>query len=209
MPLPGSSLSCNKTVMSSLPPRPSRPDAAPALSRLLAESALSRSALGACGVPLALVEAVSRARTVSYANAAFLSFFGYRETEVLGRPIAALLFRNDEALVQRVLGESPRHWELGTWGKDGEARPVELSFAGVRDSAGTLTHWIVAFSDRAELERLRAEVESLKSLAAASLGVRLDPLGEPARGAQEPRVEVAPADELNADRQAGPVLEQR
>ena len=195
--------------MSSLPPRPSRPDAAPALSRLLAESALSRSALGACGVPLALVDARARARTVSYANAAFLAFFGYREHEVLGRSLAATLFRNDEALVQRVLSEAPRRWEVATWGKDGDVRPVELSLAGVRDCAGGLTHWIVAFSDRAELERLRAEVESLKSLAAASLGVRLEPVDEPARRAQEPRIEVAPADELDADRQPSRVLQER
>jgi PAS domain S-box-containing protein len=192
--------------MSMLPPRPSRPDAAPALSRLLAESSLSRSALGACGLPLALVEATGRTPAVCYVNAAFLAFFGYRESEALGKPVAALLFRNDEALVRRLLGESPRRWEIGTWGKSGEPRPVEASVAAVRDCAGTLTHWVLAFTDRMEVERLRAEVESLKSLAAASLAVRLEPAGEPARGAQEPRIEVAPADELNADRQARSVL---
>ena len=32
---------------------------------------------------------------------------------------------------------------------------------------GELTHWVVAFSDRSEVEKLRAELEGLKALAAA------------------------------------------
>ena len=32
---------------------------------------------------------------------------------------------------------------------------------------GNLTHWVMAFSDRAEVEKLRSELEGLKSLAAA------------------------------------------
>lgn len=103
----------------------------------------------------------------------------------------------------RLLGDCPRRWELSAWGKDGEARYVDVALAGLRDAAGRLTHYVVAFSDRSEIERLRAEVESLKSLAAASLGVRLEQPAQPARGTQEPRIEVAAADELYADRQAG------
>ena len=199
MPLVPVDVSWDNEAMS-LPSRPGRPDSAPALSRLLAESALSRSALGACGVPLALVDAEAKGRPVSYVNAAFESLFGYREADAVGRPLAALVFHNDETLVQRLLTESPKRWELGAWAKCGDARLVEVALAPLRDCAGRMTHWVIAFSDRSELERLRSEVESLKSLAAASLGVRLDPLAEPARGAQEPRIVVAPADELHADR---------
>ena len=39
-------------------PAPARAEVAPALFRLLAESALARAALDACGQPLALVEAL-------------------------------------------------------------------------------------------------------------------------------------------------------
>lgn len=192
-----------------VPNRVGRPDVAPALSRLLAESALSRAALGACGVPLVLVDAGAKNKPVTYLNAAFEAFFGYRETDALGRSLAALLFHGDEALVLRLLGESPRRWELNAWGKDGEARYVDVALTGLRDAAGGLTHYVVAFSDRSEIERLRSEVESLRSLAAASLGVRLEPAAQPARRAQEPGIEVAAADELYADRQPARILEQR
>jgi hypothetical protein len=36
----------------------------------------------------------------------------------------------------------------------------------VRSAEGELTHWVVAFSDRAELERLRSQLEGLQALAA-------------------------------------------
>jgi hypothetical protein len=38
----------------------------------------------------------------------------------------------------------------------------------VRSAEGQITHWVLAFSDRSELERLRAELESLRTLAAAA-----------------------------------------
>ena len=190
------------------PLRNPRPDVAPALYRLLAESALSRAALGSCGVPVAIVDA-GRTRAVSYVNAAFQALFGYGESEALGRSLAKLVFRGDDGLVQRVLGDGPRRWELSAWAKDGSLFHVEATIAGLRDAAGALSHWVVAFADRTELERLRAEVESLKSLAAASLGVHLDAPAEPARSAQEPCVEVAAADELHAHRQTPRILQQR
>lgn len=71
--------------------RAKRIEAAPALFRLLSDSALSRAALGACGFPLAIVDASAPTRPVSHANAAFEGFFGYKPGESLGRPLAALL----------------------------------------------------------------------------------------------------------------------
>jgi PAS domain S-box-containing protein len=182
---------------------------APALFRLLSDSALSRAALGACGVPVVLLDANAKNRGLTYVNAAFEAFFGYRESEAVGRSLAALLFHGDDALVQRLLAESPRRWELTAWAKDGDMRHVEVALGGLRSADGRLTHWVVAFSDREEVERLRAEVESLKSLAATSLSLRLDPVGQPARGAQKAGVEIPSADELNADRQAAGILHQR
>ena len=43
----------------------SRPEAAPALFRLLSDSALSRAALGACGFPVALLDASAKGRPFS------------------------------------------------------------------------------------------------------------------------------------------------
>jgi len=189
------------------PSRPSRPQAAPALFRLLADSALSRAALNACGVPLALLDVEKRA--VAYVNSAFGAYFGFGEAEAVGKSIAALLLRGDEALAQRVLADCPSAWPLTAWRKDGAELQLQLSLAGVRDADGRLTHWVLTFSDRTEVERLRAELESMKNLSVGSLALRLEPAGQPARGAQQPRVEIAAADELHAERQPARILQQR
>lgn len=188
--------------------KPVRPETAPALFRLLAESALSRAALGCCGVPVLIVDAAAKGKPVVYVNPAFQSTFGFTATDACGRPLAALLFRNDEALVQRML-DAPRRWEVTAWTRNGAEHAVALSSAAVRAVDGVLTHWVVTLADRSEVERLRAEVESLKALAASSLALRLETPGQPAGGAQQPRVEIAPADELYADRKALGVLQQR
>jgi PAS domain S-box-containing protein len=181
---------------------PARPHAAPALFQLLSDSALSRAALNACGVPLALLDAASAKRPVSYVNAAFAAYFGFGESEALGKSLATLVLRGDDALLQRVLADSPSAWPLTAWRKDGAPLQVQLSLGAVRDVDGKLTHWVMTFSDRSELARLRAEVESLVVL-------RLEPGGQPARGAQQTGVEIAPADELHAERQPVRSLHQR
>ncbi len=150
-----------------LPNRMARPEAAPALFRLLSDSALSRAALGACGFPLALLDAAPSARIVTYVNPAFEKFFGFDEREAVGRPLAALLFRGDEALLQRVLSEAPSGCQLKAWGKDGAARHIEIALGAIRCADGRLTHWAVSFSDRSELERLRTELETLRAQAAS------------------------------------------
>ena len=147
--------------------RAAPPEAAPALYRLLSDGALSHAALGACGLPLAILNAATPARPVCYVNPAFESFFGYRADEALGRPLAALLFAGDEALVHRLLAESPSRWQFKACGKDGVVRHVELTIGAVRSAEGRLTHWVVAFSDRGDLERLRSELEALRALALA------------------------------------------
>ena len=146
--------------------RATRPDPGAALHRLLSDSAVWRAALGACAFPLAVLDATMPVRPVTYMNSAFEGYFGYRSAEALGRPLSALLFRGDDALVHRLLAESTSRWELKAWAKDGTARQVELALGAVR-SEGRVTHWVVAFSDRSEMERLRAELAALKSLASA------------------------------------------
>jgi len=141
-------------------------DPSASLYRLLSDSARSRAALGACGFPLAMLDATAPSRAVTYVNPAFEGFFGYRSAEALGRPLAALLFRGDEALVHRLLAEPGSRWKLRAWDKEGEPRPVEIAFGAVHGTDGELTHWVVTFADRTEAERLRAELDELKSLAA-------------------------------------------
>ena len=141
---------------------------APALYRLLSDSALARAALNACGFPIAMLDACAASRPVTYANAAFETFFGYAADEALERPLAALVFRGDEPLVHRMLAEPNSRWKLRAWGKDDALRYVEVSLGAVRNGEDELTHWVVAFSDRAEVEQLRPELEALRSLAAGT-----------------------------------------
>ena len=43
---------------------------------------------------------------------------------------------------------------------------MEITLGAVHEPDGELTHWVLAFADRSELERLRSQLEALKSLAA-------------------------------------------
>ena len=151
-----------------LPKRLQQPENAPALSRLLSDSALSRAALGACGFPLAMLDARAGSRPLTYVNAAFEGFFGYRAAEALGQPLAALLFHGDEPLVHRLLAESDSRWKARAWAKDGAVRHVEITLGAIHGADGGLTHWVVAFADRSEVEQLRSQLEALKSLAAVA-----------------------------------------
>lgn len=131
----------------------SRPEVAPALFRLLAEAALSRAALDACSLPVALAEAAG-SRPLSYVNQAFEAFFGYRAAEALGRPVQALLAL-DPACAERLFREPAPSIALRARRKDGSPAHVEASVGAVRGSDGRVTHWVLAFSDRTELEQLR------------------------------------------------------
>ena len=104
---------------------------------------------------------------MTFVNPAFEGFFGWRTADAIGRPLAALVFRGDDALVHRLLAESVSRWELKAWAKDGTARHVEVALGAVRSAEGRLTHWVAAFTDRTEVEKLRAELAALKTLASA------------------------------------------
>jgi len=137
-----------------------RPEAAPALARLLSESALSRAALGACGFPVAMLDATSPTRPITYVNPAFAAYFGWREADAIGRPLGALLFRGEDSAL---LAEPGTRREAKAWTKDGALRHVELALGAVRGADGKLSRWVIAFSDRSELERLRSELEGLRA----------------------------------------------
>jgi PAS domain S-box-containing protein len=123
------------------------------LEQLLADSALARAALRACGFPLAIVDGAAAGRPVLFANPAFEKFFGLRAGEAAGRPLATLIFRGDEAQLHRLLAQAPAYRELEVWSKDGSRRNVELTLGAVRSPEGRVTHWVAGFAD---LERLKA-----------------------------------------------------
>lgn len=143
-----------------------RTPAAPALARLLSDSALSRAALAACGFPVALSDATAKGRPLTYVNPAFETFFGYRAEEVVGRPVITLLFPEDEGAAS-MFNEAPVRLQMRARRKDGVAAEVDLSIGMVHGVDGRLTHWVLAFADRSEIERMREELRIMRSIAAA------------------------------------------
>jgi PAS domain S-box-containing protein len=139
-----------------------RPEAAPALFRLLAESALSRAALDACGMPVLLADAATEAPLISYVNRAFEAFFGHRAAEALGRPAGRLLF-SDAAAAEQLFREPEAQMLLQAQRKNGSLAHVEVSVGAVRGVDGRVTHWVLAFSDRTELELLRNRLALLSA----------------------------------------------
>src|SRR5258706_4902780 len=140
--------------------------AAPALARLLSDSALSRAALAACGCPVALADASAKGRPFTYVNPAFESFFGYRGDEVLGRPAITLLFPEDEGAAT-MFNEAPVRLQMRARRKDGATAEVELSIGMVHGVDGRLTHWVLAFADRSEIARMREELRLFRAIDAA------------------------------------------
>ena len=132
--------------------------------RLLAESALSRAALDACGMPVALVDAAAEALPICYVNRAFEVFFGYRAAEALGRPVARLLFA-DPGAAGRLFRTPETQILLPAQRKDGSLAHVDVAAGAVRGVDGRVTHWVLAFSDRTELEQLRDELHALRAAA--------------------------------------------
>lgn len=143
-----------------------RQESAPALARLLADSSLSRAALAACGFPVALVDAGGTGKPITYVNSAFSEFFGLRGDEALGRPVITLLFPQDQN-ASELFVKAPIRTAMRARRRDGTTAHVELSVGMVHGTDGRLTHWVLAFADRDELERMREELRLLKSLAAA------------------------------------------
>ena len=139
---------------------------APALARLLADSALSRAALAACGFPVALSDAAAKGLPLTYVNPAFESFFGYRAEEVMGRPVITLLFPEDEGAAI-MFKDAPARLRMQSRRKSGATAEVDVSIGMVHGIDGRLTHWVLAFADRSEIARMQEELRVLRSIAAA------------------------------------------
>ena len=128
---------------------PARPEAAPALFRLLAEASLSRAALDACGMPVVLVDAAGASRPVSYVNHAFESCFGFRAAEALGRPALELLFA-EPASAAALFGGSGARARALVRRKARSPLPVDVAVGTVRGSDGRVSHWVLSFAEREE-----------------------------------------------------------
>jgi PAS domain S-box-containing protein len=113
-----------------------------------------------------LSDATATVRPLTYVNPAFEAFFGYRAGEVLGRPLITLLFPEDQGAAS-MFNEAPVRLQMRARRKDGAAAEVDLSIGMVHGVDGILSHWVLAFADRSEMERMREELRVLRAVAAA------------------------------------------
>lgn len=135
---------------------PASQEAAPALFRLLADSALYRAAMAASRVPLAVLDAGRSGLPYVFVNPAFERLSGYAARDTLGRPASLnLALRGRDASLEALLGLTSAETATppGLWiacqvrRRDGTERAVRVAFDPVRDNQGRISHWIVALDD--------------------------------------------------------------
>lgn len=135
---------------------PASHEAAPALFRLLSDSALYRAAMSASRVPLALLDAVHAGAPFVFVNPAFERLSGYAERDALGRPVSlALVASGKEASLGTLLAltgntSTPNaglRIACCVRRRDASERAVLAAFDPVRDNLGRISHWIVVLDD--------------------------------------------------------------
>jgi len=120
--------------------------AAPALYRLLTDSALNRAALDACAAPVAIIDAAATGYPVVSVNPAFDDLFGYGRGEVIGKGARALLVCDAEALLDWLpWGGELSQVNVETRRKNGSALSVEAVAGDIRNARGERTHWVLTF----------------------------------------------------------------
>ena len=131
-------------------------EAAPALFRLLSDSALYRAAMAASRVPLALLDACRAGMPYVFVNPAFERLSGYAARDAVGRPASLnLALRGGGASLETLLASAhaAATTTTGLWiacwvrRRDGTERAVLVAFDPVRDNQGRISHWIVALND--------------------------------------------------------------
>lgn len=122
--------------------------AAPALYRLLSDSALNRAALDVCAAPVAIIDAAADGLPVIYANPACEALFGHKRGESLGTSARALLVGDAEALRDWLpWGGDRARIAMQSRRKDGGALSLEAVAGDVRNVRGERTHWVLTFSE--------------------------------------------------------------
>lgn len=132
-----------------------RPAPAPALYRLLADSALSRAALDACGFGIVLLDAQGPVMALSYANRAVERMTGKRADLLVGLPAADALFVEPDALLLEVLArqaEATRapasaRAQLSSLRDRSGSVEVDIALNAVRDVGGALSSWVLSLHE--------------------------------------------------------------
>jgi hypothetical protein len=77
-----------------------------------------------------------------------------------------VLLAMDPACAGQLFREPAQSVVLHAQRKDSSLAQVEVSVGAVRGSDGRVTHWVLAFADRTELEQLREKLNALRATAA-------------------------------------------
>lgn len=129
---------------------PASHEAAPALFRLLSDSALYRAAMSASSLPLALLDAGHAELPFVFVNPAFERLCGYAARDTLGRHASLVLAAcSEEASLRSLLEPADAGLRIAcrVRQRDATERAVLAVFDPVRDNRGRVTHWIVALDD--------------------------------------------------------------
>ncbi len=128
--------------------------AAPALFRLLSDSALNRAALDVCGAAIAIVDASELSHPLVYVNAAFAALARREHAQCVGRSMIPLLVIDATAIAGWLpAGGDRSRVEFDLWRGDGSSLRVEGVAGEVRGTRGQRTHWVLTFNDLEQFGR--------------------------------------------------------
>ncbi|MGH7119481.1 MAG: PAS domain S-box protein [Acetobacteraceae bacterium] len=99
-------------------------------------------------------------------NRAAEVLFGYRASEIIGRPITLIIpperVAEDEAILEKVRrGERIKHLETERQCKDGKRIPVSLTISPIRDDAGRIIGIVKIARDQTETQRREGLLRSI------------------------------------------------
>lgn len=100
--------------------------------------------------------------TIATVNKAAERLSGYREEEVIGKPVAALFEEDERKLENLFKDETVENLRIKYLNRNKKAIPVTLSSSEVRDKYGDLVGKVVVAKDMREIERLIDELEEAR-----------------------------------------------
>lgn len=133
--------------------------------RLHREGGAFLSAAQLTRMPMIVTDASGEHDHILFANPAFLAFFGYAESDVVGHEIEDLC----DAPSRQVVAELRRNvaegqempMDIALRRKDGSATLTSAMMFSIADNEGVAAHHFLSFIDRAELAAADAKVQEL------------------------------------------------
>lgn len=115
--------------------------------------------------PILVTDATGDHDPILFANAAFLTFFGYAENEVVGHEIEDLCEESARRVISELRGSlaegQERPMDIALPRKDGGATLTSAVMFAIRDNEGHAAHHFLSFIDRGELAAADAKVQEL------------------------------------------------